>query len=127
VRGFLIRFGVGFLALGFTTAIVRGIDLEGATAFQQFLSLGAAALVLGALNAIVRPVLILLTLPITIMTLGLSILALNGFLLWLTSRVVEGFHVRTFWAALLGTILLSVISAMLNAFVRDSRERRRDD
>jgi len=125
MRGFLIRFGVSFLALGFTTAIVRGIDLEGANAFQEFLSLGAAALVLGALNAVVRPVLIVLTLPVTILTLGLSILALNGFLLWLTSRVVEGFHVRTFWAALLGTLLISVISAMLNGFVRDRRERER--
>ncbi len=124
MRGFLIRFVVSFLALGFTTAIVHGLDLEG-TAFQQFLALGAAALVLGVLNAIVRPVLVVLTLPITLLTLGLSIVVLNGFLLWLTSRVVEGFHVRTFWAALVGTILMSVISALLNAFVRDSRERKR--
>ena len=125
MRGFLIRFGVGFLALGFTTAIVRGIDLEAPNAFQAALALGAAALVLGVLNAIVRPVLIILTLPITILTLGLSIFVLNGFLLWLTSRVVEGFRVRNFWAALLGTLLLTVISALLNAFVRDRREKAR--
>jgi putative membrane protein len=125
VRGFLIRFLVACAALGFTTAIVRGIELEGATAFQELLALGAAALVLGVLNAVVRPVLIVLTLPITILTLGLSILVLNGFLLWLTSRVVEGFRVRSFWAALLGTLLMTVISALLNAFVRDRRERAR--
>ncbi len=124
MRGFLIRFVVSFLALGFTTAIVRGIDIEGENAFMQALSLGAAAVVLGILNAVVRPILIVLTLPITIMTLGLSLLVLNGFLLWMTSRVVEGFHVRTFWAALVGTLLLTLISAFLNAFVRDSRERR---
>jgi putative membrane protein len=124
MRGFLIRFAVSFLALGFTTAIVRGIDVHG-SAFSQVMSLGAAALVLGVLNAVVRPVLIILTLPITFLTLGLSIFVLNALLLWLTSAVVEGFDVDNLGAALVGTILMTVISAILNAAVRDRAEHRR--
>jgi putative membrane protein len=125
MQGFLIRFVVSVLALGLTTAIVPGIKVEGANALQSALSLGAAALVLGVLNAVVRPILIFLTLPLTIMTLGLSVLVLNGLLLWLTSSVVKGFHVHGFWAAIFGTILLSIISGLLNAFVRDKQERHR--
>ena len=121
MRSFLIRLGVAFVALGLTIKIVPGLDLDAPTALAAALSLGAAALVLSVLNAVVRPVLILLTLPITLLTLGLSIFFLNGFLFWFTSVVVHGFHVRTFWAALLGTILMTVISWLLNAFVRDRK------
>lgn len=124
MRGLVIRFAVSFLALALTTAIVRGIDVQGSNALMSFFSLMAAALVLGVLNAFVRPVLLLLTLPITFVTLGLFVLVLNGLLLWLTSAVVEGFHVANFWAALFGTILLAVISGLLNALVRDRWERR---
>ncbi|MBM3316425.1 MAG: phage holin family protein [Candidatus Eisenbacteria bacterium] len=123
MQGFLVRFVVTFFALGFTTAIVPGIELHGEGPLRSGLALGAAALVLGLLNAVVRPILIFFTLPLTIMTLGLSVLVLNGLLLWFTSSVVKGFEVTGFWAALLGTIILSLISGVLNAVVRDKRER----
>lgn len=122
MSGFLIRFIVSFFALGFTTAIVRGIDIHG-NDFQSILALGAAALVLGLLNAIVRPILIILTLPLTILTLGLFLLVLNALMLWLASAVVEGFHVSGPIPALFGAILMSVISFVLNRFVKDPRER----
>ncbi|MBD3237484.1 MAG: phage holin family protein [Candidatus Eisenbacteria bacterium] len=124
MQGLIVRFAVIFVALALTTAVVGGIDVETGSAVMDFFSLMAAALVLAILNAVVRPILILLTLPITFVTLGLSVLVLNGFLLWLTAAVVEGFHVRTFWAALFGTILLALISGLLNAIVRDRWERR---
>lgn len=124
MSGFFWRFLVTFLALALTTAIVPGIELRGADATADFVALGAAALLLGALNAVVRPVLIFLTLPLTIVTLGISVLVLNGLLLWLTAAVVPAFHVGGFWSALLGTLLLGIISAMLNAFIRDKRERK---
>lgn len=120
----LIRFIVSVFALGFTTAIVPGIRIEGDGDLNRGLALGAAALVLGILNAIVRPILILLTLPITILTLGLFLLVLNGLMLWLTSVVVKGFEVHGFVAALLGAILMTVISFILNRFVKDKNERR---
>ncbi len=123
MSGFFARFLIGFFGLGFTTAIVPGIQLCAENAFGDALALGAAALVLGALNAVVRPVLVFFTLPLTVVTLGLSVLVLNGLLLWLTSAVVPGFQVSGFWSAMIGTILLTIISALLNAFVRDKRER----
>jgi len=122
--GFLIRFVVSFFALGFTAAIVNGIDIVGQSDFSRGLSLGAAALVLGLLNAIVRPILVFLTLPLTVLTLGLFLLILNALMLALTDAVVEGFEVRSFGAAVIGTILMTVISFILNRMVRDKRERR---
>ena len=69
-----------------------------------------AALVLGLLNAIVRPILFWLTLPLTIITLGLFILVLNAAMLGLTAWLVPGFGIDTFWTAVLGALILSVIS-----------------
>ena len=83
-------------------------------------SLGAAiitALVLGFINAIIRPVLLVLTFPLTIVTLGLFILILNALLILLTSAVVPGFEVRGFWWALLFSLIFSVVSFLLHRIV----------
>jgi putative membrane protein len=122
MSGFFIRFIVSFFALGFTAAIVPGISVASGGTVEGAIALGAAALVLAILNALVRPILIILTLPITIVTLGLFLLVLNAFLLWLTSVVVKGFVVEGFWAALLGAIVMTVISYVLNRFIKDKRE-----
>ena len=76
-----------------------------------------AALVLGLVNAVVRPVLVLLTLPVTILTLGLFIFVLNGLLFWMVASWLEGFHVAGFWAGVLGAIVFSVVSWLLSALV----------
>ena len=76
-----------------------------------------AALVLGLVNAIVRPVLVLLTLPATILTLGLFIFVLNGLLFWMVGSFIEGFHVAGFWAGVLGAIVFSLVSWALSALV----------
>jgi putative membrane protein len=125
MNGFLIRFIVSFFALGFTAAIVSGIHIRGEGDLNRGLALGASALVLGILNAIVRPVLIVLTLPITILTLGLFLLVLNSLMLLLTSALVPGFVVDSFGAALLGAILMTLISFVLNRFIKDPHERKR--
>ena len=86
----------------------------------QVSSFGAAlvaALVLGLVNAVVRPVLVLLTLPVTILTLGLFIFVLNGLLFWMVASWLEGFHVAGFWAGVLGAILFSLVSWLLSALV----------
>lgn len=75
------------------------------------------ALMLSILNTIVRPVLFLLTLPITILTLGLFIFVLNGLLLWFVASFVDGFHVAGFWSAVFGAIVYSLISWAATAFV----------
>ena len=76
-----------------------------------------AALVLGLVNAFVRPILVLLTLPVTILTLGLFIFVLNGLLFWMVGSWLQGFWVGGFWAGVLGAIVFSVISWALSALV----------
>ena len=86
----------------------------------QVSSFGAAlvaALVLGLVNAFVRPILVLLTLPVTILTLGLFIFVLNGLLFWMVGSWLEGFWVGGFWAGVLGAIVFSIISWALSALV----------
>jgi putative membrane protein len=73
--------------------------------------------VLGLVNAIVRPVLVLLTLPVTILTLGLFILVLNGLLFWMVGEWLEGFSVGGFWAGVFGAIVFSLVSWLLSALV----------
>jgi len=76
-----------------------------------------AALVLGLVNAVVRPVLVLLTLPVTILTLGLFIFVLNGLLFWMVGTWLEGFEVAGFWSGVFGAILFSLVSWALSALV----------
>jgi putative membrane protein len=76
-----------------------------------------AALVLGLLNMLVKPVLVLLTLPITIVTLGLFLLVLNALLFWLAGSILRGFQVNGFWWAVGGAILYSIISGLLSRLI----------
>ncbi len=76
-----------------------------------------AALVLGLVNALIRPILVLLTLPVTLLTLGLFIFVINGLMFWAVSQMVGGFHVAGFWSAVGGAILYSVISWILSALI----------
>jgi putative membrane protein len=69
-----------------------------------------AALVLGLVNALIRPLLVLLTLPVTVLTLGLFLFVINALMFWLVAEIVSGFQVTGFWAALVGSILYSLIT-----------------
>ena len=83
-------------------------------------SVGAAlvaALVLGLINTFIRPLLILLTLPATLLTLGLFIFVINGLLFWVVGSFVEGFHVAGFWSAVFGAIVYSIISWALSGLI----------
>ena len=83
-------------------------------------SIGAAlvaALVLGLVNTLIRPVLLLLTLPVTLLSLGLFILIINGFMFWLVAQWVDGFHVDSFMSAIGGAILYSIISWALSTLL----------
>jgi len=111
--GFLIRVLVNALAIWLATEIVPGIDARSVT------TVVVAALVLGLVNAIVRPVLLVLTLPLTLVTLGLFLFVLNALCLWLTSAVVPGFAVRGFWSAFGGALVVSALSWAVNGFVSD--------
>jgi putative membrane protein len=82
-----------------------------------FLAALVAAFLLGIVNTIIRPILVLLTLPLTLVTLGLFLLVINGLMLWLVSALVSGFHVSGFWGAVLGSILISIVSWLLSKFL----------
>jgi putative membrane protein len=73
-----------------------------------------AAFLLGIVNAVIRPILIILTLPLTLLTFGLFLLVINGLMLWLVAALVRGFHVNGFWGALFGSILISIVSWILS-------------
>jgi putative membrane protein len=88
-------------------------------------SIGAAlvaALLLGLVNTLVRPVLLLLTLPVTVLSLGLFIFVINGFMFWLVAKVVEGFHVDSFGSAIIGALLYSVISWALSTLLLKDKD-----
>lgn len=112
--GFLLRTLITATAIWVATRLVAGIEVTGLG------TLVIAALVLGVINAVVRPVLVFFTFPLTLLTLGLFLLVLNAFCLWLTSVVVPGFLVRGFWSAILGSILISIVSWILNTFLSDT-------
>lgn len=99
----IVRWLLNALALALTAWIVPGITVAGAVA------LIVAALVIGLLNALVKPILVMLTLPITILTLGLFLLVLNALLFWLAAAVVPGFVVSGFLSALLGAIVMALL------------------
>lgn len=77
-----------------------------------------AAFLLGILNAIIRPILVFFTLPLTIVTFGLFLLVINGLMLLLVAALVKGFHVNGFWGAVFGSILISIVSWVLSRFLR---------
>ena len=86
---------------------------------QDWKAAAIAALVLGLVNTLVKPILVLLTLPVTILTLGLFLLVINALLFWGVAQLVEGFQVSGFWAALLGALLYSVIGWLLSRLIPD--------
>ena len=88
---------------------------------DSFYTAMIVAVLLGLVNAVIRPLLVLLTLPITILTLGLFILVINGLLFWFVASFVEGFTVPGFWPALFGAIAYSIISWLCSAIILGDR------
>ena len=84
---------------------------------ESFTTALVAALVLGLVNTLIRPVLVLLTLPATVLTLGLFIFVINGLLFWMVASFLEGFRVAGFWSAVLGAIVYGLISWAASALV----------
>jgi putative membrane protein len=111
MSGFLIRLAIGAFGLWMAQRLVSGITIDGT------LALLLAALLLGVVNAVVRPVFVLLTLPLTLLTLGLFLLVINGLMLELVAFLVPGFHLAGFGSALLGSIVVSVVSWAASAWI----------
>lgn len=108
---FFAQWAATSIALWATSYIFSGIKFETAGA------LAISALLLGFANAVVKPVLILLTLPLTVVTLGLFLLVINALVLMLVSSLVEGFTVSSFWTAFFASIFISFISVFINTLL----------
>lgn len=124
---FTVRLLVNAAALWVAIRLVPGVAFTG-----DWLSFFGVALTFGVVNAFIRPVARFLTFPLIIVTLGLFALVVNGLMLMLTSAVSStlglGFHVRGFWAAFWGALVVSIVSTILSVLVKDSgRSHRRDD
>jgi putative membrane protein len=111
MTGFLLRWSMNLLALVVAASLINGIRI-------QSIAMGIlAAGILGIVNAIIRPMVLLLTLPINLLTLGLFTLVINAVMLQLVASLVPGFVIETFRAAFWGALTISLISWLLNIFV----------
>lgn len=112
--GFFLRWSINLLALVIAGSLIKGMNIE---------SLGTgiiAAGIFGVVNAVIRPVVLLLTLPINLLTLGLFTLVINAAMLMLVSELVPGFVIASFWAAFFGALIISLISWAVNIFISGS-------
>lgn len=113
MRGFLIRVVIVAAGLWVATKLVPGVEIT-----DGWTLLGAA-LVLGIINAVVRPVIIVMTLPLTILTLGLFLLVINAAMLSLAAWMLDGMTVAGFWPAFFGAIVVSITGWIASSFVGD--------
>lgn len=113
MNGILVRWLVLTIGIMITSYLIKGIQVSG------FLAAFFAAAFLGILNAFFRPILLILTLPLTILTLGLFTFIINAILLMMVSGVIPGFEVHGFWSAVFGSLLISIISWLINSFINE--------
>ncbi len=113
MNGLLVRWLLLTISIIVTSYLVDGIHVT------SFFAAFFAAAVLGILNALFRPILIIITLPINILTLGLFTFVINALLLKMASGVVPGFYVEGFWSAVFGSLIISLVSWVLNSFVNE--------
>jgi len=117
MKHFVFRWAVTTIAVMVASSVIHGIR------YDTVASLIGASLLLGILNAFIRPFLLILSAPLILVTLGFFILILNGLLLLVVPGVVVGFHVDGFWSAFWGAIVISIVSWILSAFFRGSDGR----
>ena len=113
MRGFTFRFIVTGVAVLVAAQIIPGLTID------SFAAGVVGVLVLAVLNAVVRPLLYLLSAPFIVVTLGLFMITINAFLLGVVSVLVKGFHVDGFWSAVGGAILISLVSGIMNLMVSE--------
>ncbi|TDD70240.1 phage holin family protein [Jiangella aurantiaca] len=119
MTSFIVRLLVNGFALWVATRIVDGVTISSDSTSSEILTLLVVALIFGLVNAFIKPVVQLLSLPLLILTLGLFTLIVNALMFWLTSWIADGldvpFHVDSFfWAAVLGALVVSFVSWVLN-------------
>lgn len=123
----LIRWAVSAFSLFAAASLVPGIVVDDGRGWMVY---AAVAVVLGFVNALIRPFLKLLTCPLVILTLGLFTLVINALTLWISAALAQswfevGFYVDGFWPAFWGGLIVSIVSVILNTAIKDEREDRK--
>lgn len=112
----IIRLLLNALAVFVLAHLLSGVDVDG------YLGALIVAVVLAILNLLVKPLLVIFTLPVTIMTLGLFLLVINALIILLADKLLDGFGVSSFWTALLFSILLSILQSILHSLFKEKKE-----
>lgn len=121
--GFIVRLLVNAVALWVATLVIDGVDVDASTTGGEVLTIAAVAALFGVINLFVKPIVKLLSLPLYIITLGLFTLVVNALMLlltsWIASKLGVPFEVDGFWSAVLGGLVISVVSWLLNVLLPD--------
>jgi putative membrane protein len=117
MQNFLIRLLVNALALAAAAWLLDGIQMSGG-----FLDVLLVALVFGLLNAVLKPILLFFSIPLLVVTLGLFALVVNALLLMITARLLDDFAVSGFWTAVLGSIVISLVTMILGSALKDGQK-----
>ncbi len=112
---FLIRWSINTIALGIAVLIVKGVYVEGV------IPLLIASLIIGFLNAVLKPIMIILTLPLNILTMGTFTFIINTIMIIIASKIVSGFDITGFWSAFVASLFMSFVSSLLSIFVYAGR------
>ncbi len=112
VARWTIRWLLNIAGIIFAAYIIQGFDVTPLAAV-------VGSILLGLVNAIIRPFVLLITLPINLLTLGLFTFVVNGFMLWLVSILIKGFDIQNFGTAILAALLITIISSLISFFVKD--------
>jgi putative membrane protein len=120
----LLRWIISGISIFLAAWLVPGIRVEG----NAWLVYAVMAVILGLINAIIRPLLKILTCPLIILTLGLFVLIINGLMLWLASYIAVNvfavkFYIDGFWSAFFGAIIISIVSIILNGLIKDTKHK----
>ena len=113
LKGIVVRWFFLTIAITISSYLIKGIEVDG------FFSAVMAAAILGVLNVFFRPILLILTLPLNILTFGLFTFVINAILLMMASGVIGGFRVNGFWAAVFGSLIISIINWLLSSMINE--------
>lgn len=119
---FIIKLIISTLAVLISSYLLPGVEIQGNSFFTALI----VAAVLSFLNAIVKPIMIVLTIPITIFTLGFFLLVINAVIILITSRLVDGFVVHGFWWALLFSFILSIVTSILESVKKKDEQKNQE-
>jgi putative membrane protein len=113
LKGIVLRWFFLTVAITVAAYLIKGIQVDG------FISALMAAAILGVLNVFFRPILLILTLPLNILTFGLFTFVVNAILLMMASGVISGFHVNGFWSAIFGSLIISIFNWIVSSVINE--------